>query len=164
MSSIQSIIPTSCKLGEFVTIQKGVEIGEDVRINNYCNLYGCKLEHSVMLGTYVEVQNDCVIGELTRVQSHSFIPACTTIGKNCFISHNFTGVNDTFSNGEVNFKKEDWGKIVIGDNVVIGSSVTMFPIKVGSGAIIGANSLCTKDIGENEVWYGSPAVFVRMRK
>lgn len=144
-------------------ILNDVAVGDGTRICEYTNIYRTVIGKWCMVGVFTEIQNDCVIGDYSRIQSHSFIPAGTVIGERCFISHNFTGINDTFSNGQVNYKSEMWGKIEIGNDVIIGSSVTMFPCKVGSGAIVGANSLVTKDIGENEIWYGSPARFIRMK-
>lgn len=144
-------------------ILNNVVVGDLTRVCDYVNIYRATLGKYVMIGVFSEIQNDCVVGDYSRVQSHSFIPAGTVIGERCFISHGYVGINDTFSNYKVNFNSELWGKIEIGSDVVIGSSVTMFPCKIGNGAIVGANSLVTKDIGENEIWYGNPAKFIKMK-
>jgi acetyltransferase-like isoleucine patch superfamily enzyme len=34
-------------------------------------------------------------------------------------------------------------------------------VTIGENAMIGAGSLVTKDIPDNELWYGSPAKFIR---
>lgn len=44
----------------------------------------------------------------------------------------------------------------IGVNTVITK-----PIKIGDNSIIGAGSIITKDIPENEIWAGNPARFVK---
>lgn len=52
--------------------------------------------------------------------------------------------------------------IVIGENVWIGSSVTVVPgVKIGDGAIIGAGSVVTRDIPENVIAVGVPARILR---
>ena len=46
---------------------------------------------------------NAVIDEGTRIQSHSFICSEVNIGKNCFIGHGVMFINDTFSDGSINF-------------------------------------------------------------
>ena len=163
MSVIRSIIPSSVIVLDFAIIQENVTIGDHTKVCSFSNLYGCNIGGNCLIGSHTEIQNNVYIGNNVRIQSHSFIPSNTTVGEGVFISHCFCGINDTFSNGKVNYEPDSWGNIEIGDNVIIGSCVTMFPVKIGNGAIIGANSLVTKDVGENEIWYGSPARFIKMK-
>lgn len=56
-------------------------------------------------------------------------------------------------------------KTVIGSYVMVGVNCVLLPgITIGDGAIIGACSLVTKDVGSGEIWYGSPAKFIGMRQ
>jgi virginiamycin A acetyltransferase len=56
------------------------------------------------------------------------------------------------------------GDIVIGNDVWIGRDATFLPgVKISDGAIIGTNSLITKDVGPYEVWGGNPAKLIRRR-
>lgn len=49
------------------------------------------------------------------------------------------------------------GKIVIGDNVWIGANCVIVPgVSIGSGSVIGAGSIVTKDIPDNVVAVGNP--------
>jgi acetyltransferase-like isoleucine patch superfamily enzyme len=163
MSVIQSDIPSSVQVSDFVHIGTQCIIGENVKIWDYTNMYSCTISDGCMIGSHCEIQSDVFIGENSRIQSHSFICSGTTIGDNVFLSHNTTLINDKFSNEKVNYTSEHWGRIVIEDDVIIGSSCTIMPVKIGKGAIVGANSLVTKNIGENEVWYGNPAKFIKMK-
>ena len=55
--------------------------------------------------------------------------------------------------------------IIIGDDVWIGSRVTILPgVHVGNGAVIGAGAVVTKDIPDYEVWGGNPARKLKSRK
>lgn len=57
------------------------------------------------------------------------------------------------------------GKVVIKDNVFLGFNVIIAnPVTIGEGAIVGANSVVTRDIGENEVVGGVPARTIGFRK
>lgn len=50
----------------------------------------------------------------------------------------------------------------LGDNIIVGAGSRLLGgINVASNAIIGANSIVLKDVGEGEVWAGSPAKFVK---
>lgn len=53
----------------------------------------------------------------------------------------------------------------IGDDVMLGMNVVILPKvkKIGKGAVIGAGSVLTKEVGEYEIWGGSPAKYIRTR-
>ena len=56
------------------------------------------------------------------------------------------------------------GNVVIENDVWIGRKVTiMSGINIGNGAVIGAESVVTKDIGAYEIWAGNPAKFIKKR-
>lgn len=56
------------------------------------------------------------------------------------------------------------GDTVIGNDVWIGYNATFMPgVHVADGAIIGTNSLVTKDVGPYEIWGGNPARLIRKR-
>ena len=48
-------------------------------------------------------------------------------------------------------------KAVIGDNVSIGSNVTILPVNVCNNVVIGAGSVVTKDITQPGTYVGNPA-------
>ena len=52
--------------------------------------------------------------------------------------------------------------ITIGNDVFIGSrSIICKGVKIGNRAIVGAGSVVTCDIPDDEIWAGNPANFVR---
>lgn len=54
------------------------------------------------------------------------------------------------------------GPIIIGNNVWIGEKVCILPnVRIGDGAVIGANSVVTKDIPPHSVAAGSPAKVIK---
>lgn len=56
------------------------------------------------------------------------------------------------------------GDMIIRNDVWIGNSVTIMPgIKIGHGAIIGTNSLVTKDVVPYAIVGGNPATAIRKR-
>lgn len=82
-------------------------------------------------------------------------------------NHSYLGMNVTIAtlnhglSGES--RKITYPKpVVIGNNVWIGSSVTILPgITIGDHSIVGAGSVVTKDVPENSVYAGVPARLIK---
>ena len=55
---------------KFVSIADDVELGKDVKIFNFVNLYGCKIGDRSKLGTFVEVQRGATIGKNCAIPKH----------------------------------------------------------------------------------------------
>ncbi|WP_412468461.1 acyltransferase [Pedobacter sp. KLB.chiD] len=52
--------------------------------------------------------------------------------------------------------------VFIGDDVFIGAHTTILKgVKIGSKSIVGAGSVVTKDIPEDEIWAGNPARLIK---
>ena len=109
--------------------------------------------------------------------------ATLTIGKFCSIADNvkiFLGGNhkiDWFTTYPFSALNEQWpsatsiighpstnGDVIIGNDVWIGHSSTILSgVKIGDGAVIGAESLVTKDIEPYTVVGGNPAKVIKKR-
>jgi acetyltransferase-like isoleucine patch superfamily enzyme len=139
-----------------------VSFGDNVTVVNPVNLYGCAIGSNVFVGPFVEIQKDVNIGERTKIQSHSFICELVDIGKDCFIGHGVMFINDTFAKGgPARGDKSLWKQTRIGDNVSIGSNVTVLPVTVCNNVVIGAGSVVTKDIKAPGVYVGNPARLIK---
>jgi serine O-acetyltransferase len=87
------------------------------------------------------------------------IGGTTLIGKNCDVRQNVT-LGGNFSKTDSNGRTLPW----VGDNVSFGAgAVVAGPVKIGSGSIIGANSVVTRDVPENVIVSGVPAVVIKQR-
>ncbi len=52
--------------------------------------------------------------------------------------------------------------IIIGNDVFVGAnSMILKGVEIGDRAVIGAGSVVTRDIPQDEIWAGNPAVFIR---
>ena len=149
---------------KFLSIADDVEIGKDVKIFNFVNLYGCKIDDGTKLGTFVEVQKGAIIGKNCKISSHTFICEGVHIGDGCFVGHGVLFINDKHPravNPDGSMQNdEDWELLetFIEDNVSIGSgAVIMGGIRIGKGAMIGAGAVVTKDVEENTTVAGVPA-------
>lgn len=147
------MIHPSVKLGKHCVIGD-CEISEGVVIKDFAFIGdGAKIGKNVTIGRYCEVREGCVIGENSSFGSRCTLSAGTIIGKNTTVKYSFVAT-DTPDMRDLSKKTTN----VIGDNCVFGANVTLMPgVKVEDNAIIGACSQVRHDVGEGEIWYGSPA-------
>ena len=135
-----------------------VEFGTGVTVVKPVNLYGCEIGDDCFIGPFVEIQSNVKIGARTRIQSHSFICELVSIGEDCFIAHGVMFVNDLFKTGKpARDEPELWQPTIIGNNVTIGSNVTVLPVTICDDVTIGASAVVTRDITEPGRYFGHPA-------
>jgi len=137
---------------------RDVTFGTDVTVVQPVNLYECIIGEDSFIGPFVEVQKGVEVGKRCKIQSHSFICELVTIGDDCFISHGAMFINDRFEGGGAAGGDESkWERTVVEDDVAIGTNATILPVRICSGAVIGAGAVVTKDIDEPGVYAGNPA-------
>lgn len=135
-----------------------VLFGDDVKIVEPVNLYGCTIGSGVFIGPFTEIQKDVSIGDRTKIQSHTFVCELVRIGDDCFIGHGVMFINDTFQHGgPARGDKSLWKSTQIGNSVSIGSNATILPVTICDKVVIGAGSIVTKNIVESGVYVGNPA-------
>ncbi len=139
-----------------------VEFGNNVKVIEPCNLYGCSIADDCFIGPFTEIQKNVRVGKRTRVQSHSFICELVKIGDDCFIGHGVMFINDLFSEGKpAGGDPSKWKKTKIGNKVSIGSNATILPVNICDHVVIGAGAVVTKDITVPGVYAGNPARLLR---
>lgn len=135
-----------------------VKFGQNVKVINPVNLYGCEINEGVFIGPFVEIQKDVIIGSFTKIQSHSFICELVSIGERCFIGHGVMFINDLFEGGgPAKGDKSKWKKTNIGNYVSIGSNATILPVSICDNVVIGAGAVVTKNIDTPGIYIGNPA-------
>ena len=141
-----------------------VTIGENVRIFNFVNAYGCSIDNGSKVGAFVEIQKGVFIGKNCKISSHSFLCEGVHIEDNVFVGHGVMFTNDLFpraTNVDGSQQTEaDWKVIEthVKKGASIGSNATILAgITIGENALIGAGSVVTKDVPANTIVAGSPA-------
>lgn len=116
---------------------------------------------SIVIGSYVAIGDDC---HITAVNSITIGDGCL-LGKKVTITDNSHGENLAIEEMMISPRKRivySKGPVVIGKNVWIGDKATICPnITIGDGAIIGANSVVTKDVPAFSIVVGSPARIIK---
>ena len=141
-----------------------VEFGEDVMVQSFTNLYGCRLGDTTRVGPFVEIQRGAVIGARCKIQSHTFVCEGVEIHDEVFVGHGVMFINDkapraTTDEGELQ-SKADWEllRTVVGRRASLGSgAVILGGVKIGEGALVGAGAVVTHDVEPGAVVVGNPA-------
>ncbi|WP_244169974.1 MULTISPECIES: CatB-related O-acetyltransferase [Listeria] len=134
---------------------------------------GCWINYDVHVGKGVK------LGDYSYVNKGAII-ASGEIGKYCSIgAYSFIGLDehplDHFSTSPFTYQKGDlfgtnqpWNSFsappIIGHDVWIGSTaVVLQGVKVGTGAVVGAGAIVTKDVPPYAIVGGNPAKIIRYR-
>src|SRR5712692_7905581 len=139
---------TSCQ-----RIADDVRLGQDVKIYDFVNLYGCTIGDRTKIGTFVEIQKGATIGSDCKISSHTFICEGVTIEDGVFVGHNVVFINDRYpraTNLDGGLQTEaDWAvqETLVKRGASIGSgSVILCSVIIGENAIVGAGSVVTKNV------------------
>jgi len=174
-------------ISKFVQVGNNVSISKKSSVANFVNISdGVTIEDDVVIGSGVAIGENSVIGCGSKIYPNVTIYDSVVIGSNCII-HSGTvigsdGLGFAKHKGEW-LKIEHLGKVLIGDNVEIGSNTSIdrgsvgdtlvednvkidnlvhlaHNVKIGSGTAIAANSAVagSSSIGKNCTLAGCCAV------
>jgi acetyltransferase-like isoleucine patch superfamily enzyme len=151
-----------------LSISDDVKLGENVKLSQFINLYGCEVGDQTKIGAFVEIQKNASVGERCKISSHTFICEGVTIEDNVFIGHGVMFINDSFPRATAadgNLQTEaDWKveRTVVKKGASIGSGATILSnVSIGENAIVGAGSVVTKDVPPSSIVVGNPARVLR---
>lgn len=130
----------SNKIWQFVVILPNAVIG------NNCNICA-----------HVLIENDVRLGDNVTIKSGVQLWDGIEIEDNVQIGPNVTFTNDKYPKAKKPFELK---RVCIKEGASIGAgSVILGGVTIGKNVLVGAGSLVTKDIPDNQLWYGRPAVF-----
>jgi acetyltransferase-like isoleucine patch superfamily enzyme len=158
-------------MGEYVRIAQDVQLGRDVKIYAFANLYGCEIGDESKIGTFVEVQKGARIGRRVKISSHTFICEGVEIEDYVFIGHGVMFINDkypraTTDDGELQ-TEADWVCVptLVKKGASIGSNATILcGVTIGEKAIVGAGSVVTHDVPPGAIVAGNPARILHIKE
>ncbi len=145
-----------------------VTLGRNVVLNDFINLYGCRIGDNSKIGPFVEIQKNATIGRNCKISSHSFICEGVTIEDNVFIGHGVMFINDRYPRAATPSGKlqteADWNVVPtrICRGASVGSNATILcGLTIGEKAIIGAGSVVVSNIPAGVIAVGNPARIIK---
>lgn len=147
----------SCIIGGNLNMNNGIE-GNPIGCYNRCTFFvdkGAKL----VIGTNLGISQAAIICHLS-----------INIGNNVKIGGGARIYDTDFHaldpelrlNPKTDIINKHKLPVVIEDNVFIGAHSTILKgVRIGKNSIIGACSVVTKNVPENQIWAGNPAKFIR---
>lgn len=128
--AVDSIVGDGATIGPYAHLRDESVLGDGVRVGNFVEIKKSVLERGVKAG-HLSYLGDARIGEETNVGAGT-------------ITCNYDGENKHAT--------------IVGKNAFIGSNSSLVaPVKVGDGALTGAGSVVTRDVGDGERVAGNPA-------
>ena len=160
-------IGDNCIIKSHSVIHDKALIGSNVLISEHCNIGGngfgfirneCdELENMPHIGSVV-IEDNVAIFPYSNIDSSTLgetrIGRGTKIDHYCHIGHN----SKIGSNNLITPNVTILGGVQLGNECIVGSGTAFRDgVVVGNKVTIGMSSVITKNIGDNEVWVGSPA-------
>src|ERR1039458_6790147 len=81
---------------DYRSIAPDVKLGQNVKLSQFINLYGCEIGDNTKIGAFVEIQKNAKVGKNCKISSHTFICEGVTIEDDAFIGHGVIFINDIY--------------------------------------------------------------------
>ena len=138
----------------YVVIGKKVKIGNNVIINSFSHIEGCKIGNKSNIGPYARLRPGTILKEGSKIGNFVEIKK-SNIGKKSKVNH-LSYIGDSEIGNEVNigagtitcnYDGVKKSKTKIRNKVFIGSNSSLVaPIEINDNSVIGAGSVITKNV------------------
>lgn len=148
---------------------QNISIGQNVYIGSRVQLTAWNKVNNLSYHPTISIGNNTSIGDESQITCINNITIGNGVltGKKILITDNSHGLLDNENLNTIPIKRKMYSKgpVIIQDNVWIGEKATILPgVTIGEGAIIGANSVVTKDVPAKSLVVGCPAKIVKTLK
>jgi acetyltransferase-like isoleucine patch superfamily enzyme len=145
-------------LGNMLLCRDKIEIGDYVVIGNYVSIYNQSDGGCVKIGSNTHISDFTIISGVGGVEIGNDVAISSRVS---IYSHS----NDYKDRTRLVREQIKRGKVLIGDNVLIGTHSVILPgIRVGKNSVVGAGTIVTRDVPDNCVVDGNPARIRRSLK
>lgn len=143
-------------IGDYFSMHNTID-GNPIGVNGKC-IFVVHPMCKIVIGNNVGISqssliamSDIVIGDNVKIG-----------GGTCIFTSDFHSLDPSIRRGDNDILNCKCAPVKIGDNVFIGARVIILKgVHIGNNSIIGAGSVVTRDIPENQIWGGNPAKFIR---
>ena len=133
---------------------RNCDIGKNAEVRPFCHLEGAKVGSASLIGPYARLRPGAELGEEVHIGNfvevkNSQIAAHSKANHLAYVGDSTVGSRVNIGAGAItcNYDGANKHKTVIEDDVFIGTNCELVaPVKVGSGATVGAGTTLTKDV------------------
>ena len=137
-----------------VVFGPGVTVGEGCEIKSFSHLEGCELEAGAVVGPFARLRPGAQLGKGARVGNfvevkNATLAAGAKANHLTYLGDATVGQDANVGAGTITCNYDGFGKhrTEIGARAFIGSnSALVAPVRIGTGAIVGAGSTVTEDV------------------
>jgi len=151
-------------IGCNAVIYTGSRIGSHVLIGDQASIReGCEIGDQVIIGRGVQTLYDCKIGKRSRIQDQVHLVGNIVIEEDVFIGMGVMTANDNnvylarFGLADLNLQGP-----IIRRFAVIGTGAVLLPgVEIGTGAMVAAGAVVTRDVAPWTIVAGVPAQYLK---
>lgn len=155
-------IGDDCVIGANAVIYMGVRIGHHSLVGDTARIMeGCEIGNFSLVAMGVTICFNVRVGDRVRIMDNTVIAGNTEIEDSVFISTQ-VAITNSNSMGRDPAEVDGWRGSTIRKFATVGAGACILPgVEVGENAMVGANSVVTKDVPSRVLVLGVPARFVR---
>jgi UDP-2-acetamido-3-amino-2,3-dideoxy-glucuronate N-acetyltransferase len=152
------------KIHKTADISKNASIGKNTYVWNNAQIReNAIVGNNCIVSKDVYIDKNVKIGNFCKIQNSALIYDGVTIKNNVFIGPGVVFTNDYFPRVD----KKNWKikKTVVEYGASIGANATIIcGVKIGKSSMIAAGSVVTRNVGDNELVAGNPAILKKKLK
>ena len=144
---------------ETAVIDDNTQIGNETKIWHFSHIMSsCKIGEKCNIGQNVVVSPKVILGNNVKVQNNVSIYTGVVCEDDVFLGPSMVFTNITNPRSAI-IRRDNYELTLVKKGASIGANATIVcGNKIGKYALIGAGSIITKNIPNNELWYGNPAI------
>jgi bifunctional UDP-N-acetylglucosamine pyrophosphorylase/glucosamine-1-phosphate N-acetyltransferase len=152
--SFDTIIKSGCNIEPNVVFGPGVKILNSTTIKSFSYIEGTHIGRNCQIGPFARLRPDSNLADNVKVGNFVEVKNSTLFSKTkanhlSYVGDAIVGMNTNIGAGTIfcNYDGKNKNRTVVGDNVFIGSNVSLIaPIKIGSASIVAAGSTINRDV------------------
>ncbi|ELA8880316.1 MULTISPECIES: WxcM-like domain-containing protein [Acinetobacter] len=137
---------------------KSKNIGQKTKVWQYSVIFPqAVIGENCNICAHTMIENDVQIGNNVTIKSGVYVWDGITLEDNVFVGPSVTFTNDKAPRSKQ--YPDEFLKTIVEQGASIGGNATILPgIRIGRNALVGAGAVVTKDVPENAIVVGNPAI------
>lgn len=137
---------------------KSKNIGQKTKVWQYSVIFPqAVIGENCNICAHTIIENDVQIGNNVTIKSGVYVWDGITLEDNVFVGPSVTFTNDKTPRSKQ--YPDEFLKTIVEQGASIGGNATILPgIRIGRNALVGAGAVVTKDVPENAIVVGNPAI------